>query len=147
MRFAMPQITTLVLLVHMGLGCCWHHAHACALPGFSTHAAFGAVHDDGPPSESSHHPCDRHDRAGSSVPADQDEHKHPCEGDRCTFVRSKPASELDRDLDASACSAATNFASPEPLVLSPCLLTQADLAPANRHGPLRMHLLLRVLLI
>lgn len=80
MHFPIPQLATLLLLAHSVLGCCWHHAHACAddcceepAPVSVSCACSGhgndRPHSDGAPSQN-----ERHDG-------------HNCQGQRCSFIR------------------------------------------------------------
>jgi hypothetical protein len=147
MRFAIPQLTTILLVLHVGIGCCWHHAHACVTHDSDAHKSAKAC-----PCESQDHELglgeSNHElAAGGPSPCGQDRHEHSCEGDRCTFVRSKPTSELasDRDLGtfspfAAVTLRASHWGDP---------FASADAARARYKVslPLRAHLLYGVLLI
>jgi hypothetical protein len=142
-----PHITTLALLVHLALGCCWHHRHTCvpaqakddvvAVGGGCRH------HHHGKPSDEE---CD-------ALAGDHDGHSHRCDGDRCHFVRSDV---LQRPGGGGERVDSVPPASPFPFS-SACL---ANLCRPNLHGfghsdrrvadiglPVRAHLLLGVLLI
>ncbi|MCA9146444.1 MAG: hypothetical protein H6823_24200 [Planctomycetaceae bacterium] len=89
MRYPLPQLTTLLLLIHMGFGCCFHHAHACDSSGCElkeTHAG----------------DCDGHDHPFASVvlhvtssaltlsDCHEERHSHECSGEDCKFVAISP---------------------------------------------------------
>jgi hypothetical protein len=63
-------LTAVVLAVHLMVGCCWHHAHACESKGDtqSTHGQCPDSHDSGA-DHSQHGPQD-------------------CRGSQCSFVAS-----------------------------------------------------------
>jgi hypothetical protein len=62
-------LTAATLALHLMMGCCWHHAHACELAAASDHG--GATHDG----HCSHGGCG-HSHHGT----------HQCKGERCSFV-------------------------------------------------------------
>jgi hypothetical protein len=145
MRFAMPQLATIVLLVHMGLGCCWHHAHACVAHGHAPHAG-----GEGCACEASHpplceHRCDHAD--GPDAPGGHEGHEHQCDGDRCEFVRSKPFCDEGRDGNVNAIAVPSVAPAMEcPLKLNASTMRAAT-SPGGLPLPLRAHLLFCVLLI
>lgn len=68
-------LTAVVLTVHLMVGCCVHHAHACEserhsppIQGFNT-----------PQSDCDESPCNESDHGSQK-----------CEGEKCSFVRSNP---------------------------------------------------------
>jgi len=150
MQFALPQLTTIVLLVHMGLGCCWHHAHACAAGDYGH-----AVGDEEPFSHADHEHishfehCSHVDGNHGCPHDDHQRHQHECDGDRCTFVRSKSAFEQNSDLTVSVlCDSSL------PALISWDVLWQGFERPFDSGEilggvplPLRAHLLYCVLLI
>jgi hypothetical protein len=151
MQFALPQLTSIVLLVHLGLGCCWHHAHACVPGGTVCSVAVepyplsaGHQHDGLHPDDS------RHADGETACPPDgQNGHDHECEGDRCTFVRSKSSLEQVDDSTAHAILAVHMPAAMagDVVQLDQVSLTYSGESPGAPSLPLRAHLLFRVLLI
>lgn len=145
-QFPVPQITTLALLVHAALGCCWHHGHACVPKvNASTPTAVGVCQG--------HFHCDSHGRQGedqsddTSYPSDDDSHDHQCEGSDCTFLATEASPEQRGELGFDLCpfdSVASATASVA-LPLQP--LSQADHRDFYATAPLRAHLLFSVLLI
>lgn len=88
MRFPVTQLTALLLLIHMGFGCCFHHAHACDSGGCELESI-------------SAEECETHGHAHASAIGHTDstelpfdichhrQHSHPCFGDDCTFVAAR----------------------------------------------------------
>jgi hypothetical protein len=147
MRFAIPQLTTILLVFHVGLGCCWHHAHACVTHDGDTHTSAQACPCEAEDHELEHAHLAYELAGGAPSPCGHDRHEHQCEGDRCTFVRSKPASGQAAEWDLST------FSIPAAATLREIPLSDsfasADAASAREHAalPLRAHLLFGVLLI
>ena len=98
-QVAVPQITTTILLVHMAIGCCWHHGHACVTGG----GRFARCAET-PGCEATH---SAHDECGveweSPAHDNHSDHEHRCEGNRCTFVRSKQTLELEAAKTVRGC--------------------------------------------
>ena len=68
-------LTAVVLTVHLMVGCCVHHAHACESEGHSPPIqGLNAPHSD----------CDDSPCNGS------DHGPQKCDGQKCSFVRSSP---------------------------------------------------------
>ena len=97
----MPQITTTILLLHLVLGCCWHHAHGCETnccdaPAASAAACACDAHGDG-------HAAGHDGRCGPDcgrAAHEQDRgESHHCDGARCGFVRAEPPTAPDGDLE------------------------------------------------
>ena len=100
MKIPIPQLTTILLLVHMAFGCCWHHAHSCAVNCCETpsaraevccdghrHHGLNSAYDDRDRSDDDRR-SNRHHRS-ESAPCDRSTpDQHQCEGDRCSYVRS-----------------------------------------------------------
>jgi hypothetical protein len=149
MQFPIPHITTFVLLFHLGLGCCWHHGATCAREHSQQPSALSATcvcpsqeHADTDPSRKTdthvHGVTFHHDHSG---------HKHHCDGDHCTFVRSSGSSERTSELRIRVRTLETvGLLTPAHVPLLPsngiCLPDACD-----RFLPLRTHLLFGVLLI
>jgi hypothetical protein len=146
-RSPVPQITTYVLLVHMLLGCCAHHAHACESHCCSSPAASASAC-----------PCGTHeqdsaiaetmngDAVGFVAKSGRQREAHHCEGAACTFLRSQ---SLSQQLDPFLADVCAPAAVAGPSAADACSsLWARPLAELSIGGPpLRVHLLLRVLLI
>lgn len=88
MRSALPQITTILLLLHMGFGCCFHHVHACAWDscvGDHTPASDCNDHDHSPVVDANS--LAEHD--SSHCICHDEHHAHECSGEDCTFVAAR----------------------------------------------------------
>ena len=100
MQFCIPHITTVVLLLHLGLGCCWHHSFTCK-------------HDEGHQTATNDVTCSCHEPGhagnelgcatdgfadGTAIHPGHSRHGHHCDGDHCTFVRSFGSSERAGEL-------------------------------------------------
>ena len=87
-QFAVPHITTILLVLHLAMGCCLHHAHQCV--AYCCDAP-GPVAEACPCDSHSDHEED-HDATLAELASDagghQPSHQHRCEGDQCTFLRS-----------------------------------------------------------
>lgn len=85
MRFPLPQLVTILLLIHMGFGCCFHHAHTCDSTSCkleTTEACHSGVHQ---------HPHPELAACADDVlcPVRHDTHSHNCSGNECTFVAGR----------------------------------------------------------
>lgn len=147
MQFPIPQITILMLLVHLGVGCCWHHGHTCPvncydLPAATADACPCGVQNHGAYASSNGLRCN-----DAPVLGDRGHREHPCDGGRCVFVRT------DDSPDQLALFA-------NPLCPMDVVSPHQDLARGHRRleaaadgsvcfacPSLRLHLLLQVLLI
>ena len=147
MRFAIPQLTTMVLLVHVGLGCCWHHAHACATLDADADVAAACCGHGGSDHRPHHDHCDHSFADTAPFHGGHDRHEHPCEGDRCTFVRSKPSSEQGLDRDDGSFAALSAVMPHVDRWIYDAAIEVAPLFHEDIPLPLRAHLLFRVLLI
>lgn len=103
-RFPISQITAFMLLIHLGLGCCWHHAHTCTVNYCESPAQVQA-----PCGCDAHaHNEPEHNRAqrGDDTPSRNDDnpHRHSCDGDRCWFVRSDPSPKQKSGPSFDLCS-------------------------------------------
>jgi hypothetical protein len=146
-QFPIPQITTIMLLVHMVLGCCTHHVHAC-----ETHCCAA------PTASAEACPCSTHQH-DSDVPAspvnglvkvaESGSHggQHHCQGNTCTFVRVQPSPEHIGEFAADICPLELIVAECDADSHRPYLERGFDplLSPARPR--LRAHLVLHVLLI
>jgi hypothetical protein len=95
MHFPIPQVTTLVLLAHSLLGCCWHHAHACAeacCADPAPMAASCACHSH--PREQVGEQVEGR-RHSDGAPSQNGQDDHQCQGQRCTYTRTKSAAVPD----------------------------------------------------
>ena len=88
MRALVPQIMTILLLVHLAFGCCWHHAHFCRTDAPSTDARSCAcvVHEESARSWGHDNLDQDNDRTHERPPT---RGHHNCEGTKCTFLRSE----------------------------------------------------------
>ena len=141
MQFPVPQITTLLLLVHLGFGCCSHHTHthanACEAIaesgscGFGHHGFAGITH---------HH--DRLPLHDGSVP-----HQHRCDGVQCVFARLSLAPKLS-DASVVAVGSWLSAVSLREVGQTDSLLRhRLDHFQSDAGPPLRVHLVYQVLLI
>ena len=139
-QFPIPQMTTFILLGHLGLGCCWHHAHTCTATCCESPAVTAGLCG-----------CDVHahneTKHGQYGYSDDTRHRHQCDGDRCLFVRWEPSPDQKGELHFDLC--------PLDVALSP---TKSELIYSRQtcgqdHSlrddglRLRAHLLFSVLLI
>lgn len=143
-RFAVPHITTILLVFHLGMGCCLHHAHECVK---------NCCESPGPVAESC--PCDSHSShkeddvsfGGLALGGARDHspHRHDCEGEQCSFVAASEPGPREKG-DSNLVLNAPN----DPLL---CPEAGHDLACRVRTAErpmrplLRAHLLLSILLI
>ncbi len=134
MHWTAASLTSALLVAHLVLGCCWHHAHACDSPWMTSHT--------GPPvAASSHSACNgksgHHQRHESQHHGD-----HACEGAACSAVLSTGVN-LIRLVTAAGDALAPAAANEAPVIRPAALLHSFRPAP----GALRRHLALAVLLI
>ena len=164
MQFPVPQITSIVLLAHMVLGCCWHHTHTCAmtrcdrpLGGVAASGCGIHAHDEIAPKHEQHAytPVSRIDVSHSDVSHidvgvthnDDTPHPHRCGGDRCSFVRTEswPAQTGEFCFDLCPVDAALFSAKPA-WIRAHQTYSQGNWR-CNDGPPVRAHLLFSVLLI
>ena len=144
MRRPIPHITTFVLLVHLALGCCMHHAHSCET---ACCEAPIAVAEACPCGGHEHNEDKSSDKQHSSGQDSNRPHEHSCDGGKCVFTQTETHTDVAGELRGG------NFA-------FAILLDSEDLtasAAANDHllqirygvadPPLRAHLLNQILLI
>jgi hypothetical protein len=125
-------LTAAVLTVHLTMGCCLHHAHACESTNCTLPATAASSHD-------SH--C--HDSPSN----DSDHSKHgpqKCKGEKCSFVPpSLTASHsLTQPLQGFVITLIEETTSPKGIVAE-----QNFFATGRLPLPLRLHLANQVLLI
>ncbi len=131
------NLTAAILVVHLLVGCCAHHAHDCRQACDARHAQ-GMGHDAGAP-------CDGH---SSGEPGQTTDHHHgsdECQGGKCSYLRTA------NDTLAKA------FLQPRLTHVTPILADDSALVgvfseqPALASGrlllPVRLHLANQVLLI
>ncbi len=149
MQSPLPQITTFLLLVHMGFGCCWHHEHTHAVVCGGAHPARGVTtHDDhdGMHGEACHADEAAHRQAEHLPHEPGDPHSSDCDDTHCVFLRIDQTS----DLQGGTCVGSTFLAA---VALSDDLpihaLSGHGLDALRRvQGPgLRAHLAFQVMLI
>ena len=148
MQAITSHLATYLLLIHMVLGCCFHHAHECA-------------RECCPEPQAIAHTCDcstQHDAVTGSaselaggvgdLPSDRHEqHQHQCEGDQCRFVAVERASEHDHALNMGIRSLSLDLASHGSDAVGKTIVPGFDHTHSIAGFSLRAHLQLRVLLI
>lgn len=145
-QLALPQITTFLLLVHMAIGCCMHHTHACETDCCSEPTATAEACPCGT------HRFDDVAEAPLNGPGHFTERgghgdRHQCGGDHCTFVQSQSAPE-EFDEHSADCCILDLVDSNSSVDLSFFHLDRSLDQPHSFAGnSLRTHLALRVLLI
>ncbi len=149
MLFPISQVATILLVVHLGLGCCLHHAHTyartCSDPIVAATTSCG---------------CDAHaDNEGSRAyrqhnyngdPSTGQETKprhHSCDGDRCSFVRSEPLPVQRGESRFHCCSLDFTLSSAITELLHARQTVDWDHLLCGGGLPVRAHLLFSVLLI
>ncbi len=148
MRWMTINLTVAVLLVHMVIGCCWHHTHSCgeACPeatSVSEESCRGHLHQGDRPAD------------GCSLPAEQRGHlshrsphsgQHACEGTICVFLPPNCRLQFSPpDWKGGWESASAPLALDLPQAKRFFLQTHTE--PPAARLPLRAHLLNQVLLI
>ncbi len=131
----LSHLASVALLLHMLLGCCWHHAHSCQhrlsmTPG-------GQRGDD----------CDEGATGAHGLPAGQDHHgSDRCQGSPCVFTaveRFTPATQAQfLDIAVAVAPAAETGTTLVAMFASPASPDLAGPCP-----PLRLHLVNQVLLL
>lgn len=90
------HLATALLLVHMVLGCCFHHAHACeqgCCPEPAANVRACPCHDHAAEAGKAAEPVG----VAGDLPNDgEDRHQHSCDGDSCRFVAAERTFEHDR---------------------------------------------------
>jgi len=137
-----------LLLIHMMLGCCLHHAHACERECCPEPEAISLACD-----------CNSHDidviRPASELagivgdlPQDRhDNHQHQCEGDQCRFVGGERTSTHDHKLTVDMRSISLAMFSHGSNGTGKTIVPGFDHSDSISGFSLRAHLRLRVLLI
>ena len=79
-------LTTLAMLTHSIVGCCWHHGHESLCEGHSS--GYVAVsHADG---DGAHAKCAHHDDVDATTDdCVNDAHAQGCDEERCTFIKCR----------------------------------------------------------
>ena len=149
MPFLIHQIMTILLAVHLGLGCCLHHAHTyattCVAPvattadacGCETHANIEGTSESAP----------TNDHNSPSISQRSTPRWHHCDGHRCSFVRSEPLLEQQSKSQFNDGPLVTTLF---PVILEQlhsCQIVGSDHFLCGTGLPLCAHLLFRVLLI
>lgn len=146
-QFPIPQITTLALLVHAALGCCWHHAHACVPKGSASAPTAMVGTCQG------HFHCDSHGQEGegqsdnTSNPIDDGSHDHQCEGSDCTFLATETSLEQRGELSFDLCPLDLVTTATVSIALPQQPSFQLNHRASRASASLRAHLLFSVLLI
>lgn len=144
-RFPIPHIATIALLLHLGLGCCWHHAHSCSSifsesPAPMIEACGCNAHLD------DHANQERHGQS-EDVPHrdDHNPHRNCCDGQRCTFIWSESSSEQKGELRVDLCPLDVALSTSQ--LSYSCQFPRPATSICDDGPPLRAHLLFSVLLI
>ena len=155
MRLPIPQITIFVLVLHMGLGCCWHHGHQG--PAGCCQAA-GCDHDGTVLAPCGHHEHEHdglehqhatHDDGTAPTPNHPQRRDAPCPEGRCVFARLSQSWQPVLD---------STDETVVPAEIEPCLadvqnlaIRSIDAGPrrwcCDTRPPLRVHLVLQILQI
>lgn len=147
MLFPISQVTTFLLVVHLGLGCCLHHAHTyartCSEAIVATTDSCGcATGHEGSDAYRQHNY-----NGGPSTGQETNPRHHSCDGDRCSFLRLQP-SPLQRDqLRFHSCPLGFTFSLPKSELFPTRQMVDWDHLHCDGSLPVRAHLLFRVLLI
>jgi hypothetical protein len=135
----LSNVTATLLALHTVLGCCWHHAHACACERDNVILAHRVTNIGSLDRCESHH-ADMHD--DGCAPCHGHHGRHECQGNTCVFlgsVKSRPAnSPIQPVLLPLASVAPGDLTSPQSPWFLPAIASLS---------PLRLHLLHRVLLL
>ncbi len=148
MQAITSHLAPYLLLIHMVLGCCFHHAHACereccTQPEAIAHACECSSHDNDVTRSGA-------ELAGvvGDLPQDRhDQHQHQCEGDQCRFVGVERASEQDHELNLGIRSLSLSLANQGSDEVGKTIVPGFDQSHSIAGFSLRAHLQLRVLLI
>lgn len=150
MRLFVPQISIGILLIHVLLGCCWHHGHSCVSTGCRPPTPIAGICNCGGHADESDANAAESDSFDHPVDRDHVPQPHRCAGGHCTFLRSERLAAQQRgpcghsipyELTASGYSKLS------------CAITKSVVASAlpdplcEEGPPIRRHLLLHILLI
>lgn len=143
MQFPVPQITTLLLLVHLGFGCCWHHAHTwAAVCCDAVDCCDATVANIGFGSCEADYHNDPHQRH-----KDGDRHPQHCEETSCVFARLDHAPDWDGAASMAVSFWVTTASNHEEGRSDLLLHRRLDHFLSDARPPLRVHLAYQVLLI
>ena len=145
MHNPIPQLTALLLFVHISFGCCLHHAHTCEMNCCAV-----------PSSTAESCPCSDHQHDNDSPLHKDDEQsskhgKSPCEhrcgGDKCVFNKTETSSDVlvHFSQDLARLDFAPGLTSPQ--VASATCATDMEARQPAGYPPLRTHLFHQILLI
>ena len=145
-RFPLPQFTTFMLVMHMAIGCCMHHAHACEVNCCSEPAAAAEACGCGT------HRHDEmaavsHDEVGDDAEGDGHGDQHQCTGDHCIFIHSQPAPGQVGEFVADHCPLEIVATEDNAVSFRSQLDRSLDQPLSVAGASLRTHLALHVLLI
>ena len=145
-RFPLPQFTTFLLVMHMAIGCCMHHAHACEVnccsePAASAGACACGTHRHNEMAEVSQ------EGVGHDAEGDGHGDQHQCAGDHCTFLHGQPAPDEVGEFVADHCPLEIVAADGNAVSFRAHLDRSRDQPLSVAGASLRTHLALHVLLI
>ena len=145
MQTPIPQLTALLLFMHISFGCCLHHVHTCDVNG----ADSPAIRVETCPCSDHQHDNDGPLQKDDEQSSEQDKSPagHSCGGDQCVFnkteISSDVLSQFTHDLVAS--DTTPEFSSPQ--IPSAILATAMEARHPGGYPPLRTHLIHQILLI
>jgi len=134
------NLTTVMVLAHLLLGCCWHHQHTSGNQPASTRCVDSAGADCHGPSCGEEFGC-RHHPAGG-----EHQDRGGCEGGRCVFVTGQP-SRTPAASAAEFCDVVAVAATVDEGLPAESSVWARAFAAAGRCPPLRTHLRHQVLLL
>jgi hypothetical protein len=143
-RRPIPHITTFVLLVHLALGCCMHHTHACETACCETPVAVAEACPCGG------HEHDEDDSTAEHNSNDQDSnrpHEHSCDGAKCVFMQTETHTDVSSELNAGEFAFAILLESEELTASAAAIDHLLQIRYGFADPPLRTHLLNQILLI
>ena len=155
MRSPLPQFTTMLLLIHMGFGCCFHHAHACDSEGH-----FPKCEQAGSRGHAHAFGCEQHIHLpavtvvandASRLPlgsGHEDHHSHECSGEDCDFIAVLPRIVSGGEKTSHSLSLAVKNLCHSSLTLRDTALARNSAAAERSRSALRRtHLTLQILLL
>ena len=141
MQTPIPQLTALLLFLHISFGCCWHHAHTCEedccdAPSMAAESCpCSDHHQDDKPSHRQD-PAQDHSRS-----------EHQCSGDQCVFTKTETSSDIlsPFTLNLVLLDLAPEFVSLQ--IASTAPNVEIESRHASGYPPLGTYLLHQILLI
>ncbi|MFP6601082.1 MAG: hypothetical protein VB862_01010 [Pirellulaceae bacterium] len=145
MQTPIPQLTALLLFMHISFGCCLHHVHTCDVNG----ADSPAIRVETCPCSDHQHDNDGPLQKDDEQSSEQDKSPsgHSCGGDPCVFNKPETSSDVLSQFthDLVASDITPEFSSPH--IPSTILATAMEARHTGGYPPLRTHLFHQILLI